>query len=113
MTGIHDVFPPDNDDSNDPISKKLRQQEGQFSMRKTLLGFDFDGIMKTMWLEDAKQEKLLTVIKGWVCAGEQGMAGIPLNKFESVTAKLRHTFTCIPAGVGLLSPCDKILQLKP
>ncbi len=32
MTGIHDVFPPDQEDSNDPISeKKLRQQEGQFS----------------------------------------------------------------------------------
>jgi hypothetical protein len=32
MTGIHDVFPPDQGDSNDPISeKKLRQQEGQFS----------------------------------------------------------------------------------
>ncbi len=42
MTGIHDVLPPDNDDSNNPISeKKLRQQEGQFSMRKMLLGFDF------------------------------------------------------------------------
>jgi hypothetical protein len=114
MTDINDVFPPDNDDSNDPISeKKLRQQEGQFSMRKTLLGFDFDGIAKTMWLEDAKREKLLTVLKDWIRVGERGMAGIPFNEFKSVTAKLRHTFTCIPAGVGLLSPCDKILQLKP
>jgi hypothetical protein len=57
MTGIHDVFLPDNDDSNNPISKKkLQQQEGQFSMRKTPLGSDFDGIAKTMWLEDAKRE---------------------------------------------------------
>ena len=78
-----------------------------------LLGFNFDGIMKTLWLEDAKWEKLLTGLKGWVCVGEQGMAGIPFNKFESVTAKLRHAFTCIPAGVGLLSPCNKILRLKP
>jgi hypothetical protein len=114
MTGIHDVFPPDNDDSNDPIlEKKLRQQEGQFSTRKTLLGFDFDGIAKTMWLEDAKREKLLTALKGWIRAGERGMAGIPLNEFKSVTAKLQHAFTCIPDGVGLLSPCNKILQLKP
>jgi hypothetical protein len=114
MTGIQDVFPPDNDDSNDPISeKKLRQQEGQFSTCKMLLGFNFDGIMKTLWLEDAKWEKLLTGLKGWVCVGEQGMAGIPFNKFESVTAKLRHAFTCIPARVGLLSPCNKIIQLKP
>jgi hypothetical protein len=114
MTGIHDMFPPDNDDSNDPISeKKLQQQEGRFSMHKMLLGFDYEGIAKTMWLEDAKQEKLLTVLKGWVCAGERGMANIPFNEFESVTAKLRHAFTCIPTGVALLSPCNKILQLKP
>ncbi len=114
MTGIHDVFPPDADDSNDPISeKKLQQQEGQFSMRKTLLGFDFDGIAKTMWLEDAKREKLLTVLKGWIRAGERGTAGVPFMEFESIIAKLRHAFTCIPAGVGLLSPCNRILQVKP
>ncbi len=114
MTGIHDVFPPDADNSNDPISeKKLRQHEGQFSTWKTLLGFEFDGITKTMWLEQAKREKLLTVLKGWVRAGKWGMAGIPFKEFESVTAKLRHAFTCIPAGVGLLSPCNWILQVNP
>jgi hypothetical protein len=114
MTGIHDVFPPDADDNNNPISKKkLRQHEGQFSTRKTLLGFEFDGITKTMWLEQAKREKLLTVLKGWVRAGERGTAGIPFKEFELVTAKLRHTFTCIPAGVGLLSPCNWILQVNP
>jgi hypothetical protein len=32
MEGIHDVFPPDQDDSNDPISeKKLRKTEGQYA----------------------------------------------------------------------------------
>jgi hypothetical protein len=47
MTGIHDMFPPDNDDSNDPISKKkMIKEEGQYSTRKTLLGFDFDGSAK-------------------------------------------------------------------
>jgi hypothetical protein len=39
MTGIHDVFPPDNDDSNDPISeKKMIKEEGQYSNRKTYWG---------------------------------------------------------------------------
>jgi hypothetical protein len=107
MTGIHDVFPPDNDDSNDSISKKkLIKEEGQYSTRKTLLGFDFDGSAKIMWLEAALREKLLTILKGWVCSGKQGMAGIPFKEFESVVAKLRHAFTCIPAGVELLSPCN-------
>ena len=44
MRVIHDVFPPDCDDGNDPISeKKLLQDKGQYSTRKTLLGFNFDG----------------------------------------------------------------------
>ena len=49
IMGIHDVFPPDANNSNDPISeKKLRAQEGLYLMCKTLLGFDFDGTAKTM-----------------------------------------------------------------
>jgi hypothetical protein len=114
MTGIHDVFPPDNDESNDPIlEKKLIKNEGQYFTRKTLLGFDFDGSAKTMWLEAARREKLLTVLKGWVCLGRRGTAGIPFKEFESVTVKLRHAFTCIPAGVGLLSPCNHVLKIRP
>jgi hypothetical protein len=71
MTGIHDVFPANDDDyGDDPISeKKLKKCEGQYSTVKTLLGFDFDGINKTMWLEMAKQEKLLTILRGWICTG--------------------------------------------
>jgi hypothetical protein len=113
MTGIHDVFSPDNDDSNDPISKKkMIKEEGHYPNRKTLLGFDFDGSAKTMWLEVAKQEKPLTVLKGWVCSGKRGMAGIPFKEFESVVAKLRHAFTCIPVGVGLLLPCNQVLKVR-
>ncbi len=74
-------------------------------MLKTLLGFDFDGTAKMMWLEAAKQEKLLTIVKSWVCTGKQGTAGIPFKEYESVILKLCHTFISIPAGVGLLSPC--------
>ncbi len=67
MHGIHNLFPPDEDDSNDPISeKKLKKGEGRYETRKTLLGFDFDGKAKTMWLKDAKREKLLTILKGWI-----------------------------------------------
>jgi hypothetical protein len=42
MTGIHDVFPANDEDDGDyPISeKKLKKFEGQYSTIKTLLGFD-------------------------------------------------------------------------
>jgi hypothetical protein len=81
MTGIHDVFPPnDEDDSDDPISeKKLKQLEAQYATLKTLLGFHFDGITKTMWLESAKRKKLLTILRGWIRTGHRGTAGIPFK----------------------------------
>ena len=67
MTGIHDVFPPEEEDANDPIlEKKLGNNEGRYSTLKTLLGFTFDGEHKTMWLEEAKREKLLTILTGWL-----------------------------------------------
>jgi hypothetical protein len=49
MTGIHDVFPTNITDGNNPISeKKLSKGEGQHSLSKTLLGIDFDGNCKIM-----------------------------------------------------------------
>jgi hypothetical protein len=111
MMGIHDVFPANPIDSNDPISeKKLKQGDGKFATTKTILGFDFDGKQKTIWLEEAKQAYLLTVLKGWIRTGQSSSIGIPFKEFESIVAKIRHAFTAIPAGRGLLSPCNKILQ---
>jgi hypothetical protein len=84
MTGIHDVFPANNeDDGDDPISeKKLIKPEGQYSTLKTLLGFDFNGKDKTMWLELAKRKKLLTIFKGWIHMGRRDTAGIPYKEVE-------------------------------
>ncbi len=115
MSGIHDMFlANDEDDGDDPISeKKLKKQEGQYSTIKTLLAFDFDGINKTMWLEPAKRKKLLTILRGWVRKGHWGTAGIPFKEFEATIAKIRHAFTCVPMGVSLLSPCNRILKARP
>ena len=66
-----------------------------------------------MWLESAKQEMLLTILKGRICTEKCGMAGIPFPELESVVAKLQHAFTCIPADVGLLTPCNRILKKHP
>jgi hypothetical protein len=114
MTGIHDVFQPDDSNNGNPISaKNLKKGEGTYSTRKTLLGFDFNRDEKTMWLKEAKHKKLLTILKGWIRAGKRGTTGIPFTEFESTIAKIRHAFTCIPAGVGLLSPCNQLLQKCP
>jgi hypothetical protein len=114
MTGIHDVFPLDDIHNDNPISeKKLKKGEGTYSTRKTLLGFNFNGEEKTMWLEEAKRKKLLTILKEWIRAGKRRTTGIPFTKFKSTIAKIRHAFTCISAGVGLLSPCNQLLQKCP
>jgi hypothetical protein len=114
MTGIHNMFPPNVNDNCYPISeKKLIQGEGCYSTQKTPLGFGFDGVNKTMWLEGAKREKLLTLLMSWVRMGTRGMAGILFKEFESTVAKMQHAFTCISAGAGLLSPCNRVLQARP
>jgi hypothetical protein len=114
MTGIHDVFPADENDANDPIlEKKPRQLDGKYATTKTILGFDFDGVNKTLWLEEAKRAHLLTVLHGWIRSSRSGTTGIPFNEFELIIAKIRHAFTAILAGRGLLTPCNKILQTKP
>ena len=114
MMGIHDVFPPSSHPHEDPISmKKLLKLDGQFSTQKTLLGFNFDGVQKTLWLQDEKRAMLLLILKRWLRASKSARRGVVFGEFESVIAKLRHAFTAIPAGVGLLSPCNKILALRP
>ena len=74
---IHDVFPEDDSDSHDPISEKnLVKKEGCMSTRKTLLGFDFDGKDKTLWLKEGKWNQILTVLHGWLCTTARGHHGI-------------------------------------
>ena len=83
MTGIHDVFPGDAMDSNNSISETKRiKHEGRYTTLKTLLGFNFNGAAKTMWLEAAKREKLLTILKSWVRTGKRGTAGMPFKELN-------------------------------
>ncbi len=113
MQGIHDVFPANIVNSNNPISeKKLKKGEGQYSTFKTLLGFDFDGNQKTMCRKEEKRAKLLTTLKGWIRSGDN-KRGVPFKDFESVTAKLRHAFLALQGGKGLLSPCNRLLRNRP
>jgi hypothetical protein len=113
MTGIHDVFPSNIVNSSNPISeKKLKQGEGQYSTLKMLLGFDFDGKQKTLWLEEEKQAEFLTTLKGWIRSAEHEH-GVLFKEFELVTAKLRHAFLALQGGKGLLSPCNRLLRKQP
>ena len=79
---------------------------------KTMLGFNFDGKQKTMWLEEEKRAKLLTILHGWLW-GSSRNHGIPFREFESVIQKVRHAFTALQGSRGLLSLCNRLLQKPP
>ena len=114
LTGVHDVFPSDDDDENDPLSlKKLKKKEGEMALFKEMLGFDFDGDAKTMQLEAGKREFLLAILHKWIRTASSKTAGIEFDEFESVIAKIRHGFMCIPGGKGLLTPCNKVIAKRP
>ena len=114
MKGMHDVLPPDKDDENDPLSlKKLKKKEGELALFKEMLGFDFDGDEKTMQLESKKREFLLAVLHKWIRTASGKTAGIDFDEFESVVAKVRHGFMCIPGGKGLLTPCNRVIAKRP
>jgi hypothetical protein len=114
MHGIHDVFPEDDNDSHEPISeKKLVKKEGCMSKRKTLLGFDFNGEDKTLWLEEGKRNQILTILHGWLHTTARGHHVISFKEFESVVVRLRHAFMALPTGLGLLLPCNAILRKQP
>ena len=69
------------------LSFRLRLDDGGIwaavndtTTTKMLLGFDFGGNAKTMWLEQAEREKLLTMLKGWIWAGKRHL---PISLPES------------------------------
>jgi hypothetical protein len=67
MHRIHDVFPPRGKEGQDPIlEKKLKKREGIFADKKYILGFNFDGTNKTIWLEEGRQATLLTILHQWI-----------------------------------------------
>ena len=114
MKGVHDVFPADEEDTNDPISyKKLLKEEAMWALTKDILGFTFDGENKTLMLEAPKREKLLVTLKQWLRQARKGKGGIPFDVFRSTIAQLRHAFISIPSGKGLLSPCNTIMRKNP
>jgi hypothetical protein len=67
MHGIHDIFPADDNDAIIQYPKiNSSKGDGTVSTTKTILGFDFDGVEKTMWLESAKCNQLLTILHSWI-----------------------------------------------
>ncbi len=104
LHGKHNVFLLSVGNSKDPIlAKKLRKGNGTYESNKCILGFDFDGVNKTIWLEEDKRAALLTILHQWIRGATRAKRGVPFAEFELVTAKLRHAFAALWEGRGLLT----------
>ena len=113
MTGIHDVFPPDENSTADPISHKKRKSgDAAWDVKKDLLGITFDGTNKTLWLAEEKRDSIIATLRSWLRLATNNVA-IPFADFQSTMSKVRHEFITIPSGNGLLSPFYSILATKP
>jgi hypothetical protein len=60
-----------------------------------------------------KKDKLLHMLHQWLWLSCKQNPGIPFDEFLSVISKIRHAFTALPAGNGLMLPCNLILRLHP
>ena len=92
--------------------------EVQWMFEKEVLGFNFDGVNKTIWLATEKRDALLLTLSKWIKGankgqGKDGLGAIPFKEFQSVTSTIWHGFISIPQGNGLFSPVNKILAIKP
>jgi hypothetical protein len=114
LHGIHNVFPPSGDDYCNQISlKQLKKGEGTYNTTKCILGFDFKGVNKTIWLEESKEATLLTILHSWIRGATKAGGGISFAEFESVIAKLRHAFIALQERCGLLSLCNWVIRKRP
>jgi hypothetical protein len=108
LHGIHSVFPPPSSGkaADDPVSfKKLLAGDGIWAVRKEVLGWIFDGILRTMELPPEKITKLLDSLSAAI-SGKR----LALKEFRTLLGKLQHAALAMPAGKSILTPLYKFVE---
>lgn len=107
--GVHSVFPEDSDDEEDPIAlKKLNKVDGAWAVRKEQQGWTFDGVEKTIKMEEAKVAALLNTLCSW-----SQVSSVPFSKFQKTVGTLQNATIRVPAARSLFSEFNKILGREP
>ena len=110
MHGMHSIFPADKDGNKDLTSvKKLIKKDGQWNAEKELLEWTFEGVKKSMVLEESKTSAILTTLQGWL----QSKRGIPFAKFHKSVSRVMHTTKGIPVAHAMFLECNQSIDPKP
>ena len=76
--------------------------------RKIILGWIFDGIVRSIGLPDKKVKEILQELK---TIGRKG--NIPLERYQQILGRLRRAAIGIPTGKGLFTPLYIALKSTP
>lgn len=110
--GIHSVFPPTSvtchSGDNCISEKKLADGEGTWSFHKEILGWEFDGLHRTITLPHKKCNKIVHLIKLML-----KKPSASLKSFQQLAGKLQHAAFGIPGGPGLFSQIDRAMHGDP
>jgi hypothetical protein len=113
LHAIHSVFPPprptDPPGTKDPISeKKLAKGDARWDTTKEILGYELDGIKRTVQLPKTKSEALLKELRK-VLKKQR----IPLKRFRSLAGRLQHAARILPAAKAFFTPLNEALRGTP
>ena len=108
LHAIHSVFPPPASGlpDDDPISfKKLIAGDGVWAVRKEILGWIFNGILRTMELLPKKIGRTMASLDTAIAHKR-----LPLKDFRTLLGKLQHASTAMPAGKCILTPLYEFVE---
>jgi hypothetical protein len=113
LHAIHNVFPPPTADdapgTKDPISvKKLLKGDAQWNTIKEVLGYELDGVARTIQLPQPKSEALLKELRK-VLRKQR----IPLKRFRSLVGRLQHAARILPSAKAFFTPMNEALRGLP
>ena len=93
----------------DPVSlKRLEDGEGEWDVRKEILGWVFDGARRCIELPIKKLDAIITEVKMIL-----RMQAIPYKRFERLVGKLRHAAIGLPTGRILCTPFNRTVAAQP
>jgi hypothetical protein len=110
---IHSFFPQreitGHTDGKEPIlDRKIEKGDGNFMSLKEMIGFDFDGIKRTVCLPKAKASKYIRETHRVL-----RRKTVPIKTLQTLVGQLRHASIILPAARGFFTPINTAMKGGP